>query len=110
MRSSGQTTSNPTIPSTYQFGRSYIPSIYRDACHPERPKVLLEREDVVDIELVAEDTAEMINERDLLIVVPSKLVRCPVENRLRHVEDIERGRRSNRRERSDGLAVADAVQ
>ena len=89
---------------------SCLDGIDGDASHPEGPKVVLERKDVLDAELVTEDAVEVIDERNLLVVVFDELVRGAVEDRFSDVEDIERRRFSDSPECRDCLAVPRAVE
>jgi len=45
---------------------------------------------VLDIELLTEDTVEVVDKRDLLVIVLSKLLSSLVGQRLCNVENVER--------------------
>lgn len=65
---------------------------------------------MLDIELVTENAVEMIDKRDFLIVVRSKLCCRSLENRSRDVENVECRGLADRRECLDCLAMADTVE
>lgn len=88
----------------------HIASVHRDPRHSKSLGVILERKDVINIELLTEDAVEVVDEGNSWIIVLDELLGSLVENRFRNVEDIERRRRSNRRERTNSLAVAYPVQ
>jgi hypothetical protein len=63
-----------------------VAGVDRNPSQPECPEILLERKNVFDIELVAENAIEVVDKRDLLVVGGGKLLRCAVEDRFGHLE------------------------
>jgi len=56
-----------------------IAGIDRNTCQPKCLEVIFKCENVLNTELIAEDSIEMINKRDLLIIVGSELLNSTLE-------------------------------
>lgn len=83
------------------------PHIGRDQCEPQRPKVVVEREHVIDMVLVGRDGCHVVYERDLLVVEPFELVHDGVDGLPARMEDANGVGTTDTSDRPECLVVAD---